>query len=133
MKYLIDSHIGIWMVTQPKQINKNIRDLLLDSNNEIFISTVSFWEISLKYSLGKLNVIGASPEFFKKELDEACQVSILDLKIEDTLSFYKLEAFHHRDPFDRMLIWQAIQNNLKFITDDERIHKYKECGLKVVW
>lgn len=133
MSYLIDSHIAIWMVTQPYLIKTNIRDILLNTDNQILISTVSFWEISLKYSLGKLNIIGASPEIFKRELDVACQVNILDLKLEDTLSFYKLHTFHHKDPFDRMLVWQAIQNSLTFITDDEYIHMYKDCGLKVIW
>ncbi len=94
---------------------------------------ISFWEISLKYSIGKLHLNGASPERFKQELEAACIVTILDLKTEDTLSFYKLDTFHHRDPFDRMMIWQAIQNKLTFITDDEQIHKYTDCGLKVVW
>lgn len=133
MRYLIDSHIGIWMITQPNLIKDSVRDILLDANCEIFISTVSFWEISLKYSMGKLNIIGASPEVFRIELEAACQVSILDLKLEDTISFYKLSTFHHKDPFDRMMVWQAIRNNLTFITDDEQIYKYKDCGLKVVW
>jgi len=133
MRYLIDSHIGIWMVTQPMLIKKSMKDLLLNPANEILISTLSFWEISLKYSIGKLHLHGASPEMFKQELEASCIVSILDLKLEDTLSFYKLEAFHHRDPFDRMMVWQAIRNNLTFITDDVQIHKYTDCGLKVVW
>ena len=133
MRYLIDSHIGIWMVTQPTLIKDEIKDLLLNQENEISISTVSFWEISIKYSLGKLNLNVASPETFKRELELACKVSVLDLNLEDTLTFYKLKTFHHKDPFDRMMIWQAIQNNLTFITDDEQIHKYTDCGLKVIW
>lgn len=133
MRYLIDSHIGIWMVTEPKMIRENIKNLVLDQENEILVSTVSFWEISLKYSLGKLSLNGASPEMFKRELEDACKVSILDLNIADSLSFYNLKSFHHKDPFDRMMIWQAIQNNLTFITDDEQIHKYVDCGLKVIW
>ncbi|MBK8053294.1 MAG: type II toxin-antitoxin system VapC family toxin [Saprospiraceae bacterium] len=133
MNYLIDSHIGIWMVTQPGMIRTSIKDILLNQENEIFISTVSFWEFSLKYSLGKLSLNGATPETFKRELEMACKVSILDLNLSDTVSFHNLRSFHHKDPFDRMLIWQAIQNNMTFITDDEQIHKYKDCGLKVVW
>jgi PIN domain nuclease of toxin-antitoxin system len=133
MKYLIDSHIGIWMVTQPDLIRSNIKDILLNQENDILISTISFWEVSLKYSLGKLSLNGATPETFKRELESACKASILDLNLKDTISFHRLNAFHHRDPFDRMLIWQAIQNNLTFITDDEHIHQYKDCGLKVIW
>jgi PIN domain nuclease of toxin-antitoxin system len=133
MKYLIDSHIGIWMVAEPTMIRASIKDLVLNQENQILISTVSFWEISLKYSLGKLNLNGATPETFQRELEMACKVSIFDLNLSATISFHNLRSFHHKDLFDRMLIWQAIQNNLTFITDDEQIHKYKDCGLKVVW
>lgn len=133
MRYLIDTHIGIWMVTQPQLIKDNIKELLLNQNNEILISAVSFWEISIKYSLGKLSLKGASPEILKRELEIACGVFLLDLNFEDTLTFYKLTENHHKDPFDRMMIWQALQNKLTFITDDEKIHKYTDCGLKVIW
>jgi PIN domain nuclease of toxin-antitoxin system len=133
MRFLIDTHIGIWMVTQPQLIKDNIRELLINQNNEILISTVSFWEISIKYGLGKLTLKGATPELFKRELEVACGVSFLDLHLEDGLTFYKLKATHHKDPFDRMLIWQALQNNLTFIFDDEQSHKYTDSGLKVIW
>jgi PIN domain nuclease of toxin-antitoxin system len=133
MKYLIDSHVALWLVLQPNQVKENIRNLILNNENDIFISLVSFWEISIKYNLGKLVINGASPEIFSQELSKACKVKTLNLTLEDTLSFHKLKTLHHKDPFDRMMIWQAIKNDLTFITDDVLIHKYTDIGLKVVW
>jgi PIN domain nuclease of toxin-antitoxin system len=133
MRYLIDTHVGIWMVTQPDLINENIKGILLNRHNEILISTISFWEISIKYSLGKLSLHGASPEIFNRELKVVCGVTLLDLNVKDAITLSNLKTFHHKDPFDRMLIWQAIQNNLTFISNDEKIHKYIDSGLKVIW
>ncbi|HMP30549.1 MAG TPA: type II toxin-antitoxin system VapC family toxin [Saprospiraceae bacterium] len=130
---MIDSHVALWLVLQPNQIKKNIRDLILNNENDIYISIVSFWEISIKYNIGKLVLNGASPEIFSQELSKACKVNTLNLTLQDTLSFHNLKTFHHKDPFDRMLIWQAIQNDLTFITDDTLIHKYTDIGLKVEW
>jgi len=56
-----------------------------------------------------------------------------NIHLEDTLIFYKLKATHHKDPLDHTMIWQALQNNLTFITDDEQIHKYTDSKLKVNW
>ncbi len=53
--------------------------------------------------------------------------------IQSNVSFYQLNTFLHKDPFDRMLVWQAIQNDLIFITNDANIYKYTDCGLKVLW
>ena len=132
MRYLIDTHIGIWMVIKPELLKDKIKDIVKNHQNEIFVSTVSFWEISIKYSLGKLDLHGATPEILKRELEVACGATFLNINLENTITHYKLTANHHKDPFDRMLIWQAIQNNLTIITDDEQIHQYKDCGLKVI-
>ena len=104
MRYLIDTHIGIWMVTQPHLIKDHIKEILLNQQNEIFISSVSFWEMSTKYSLGKLPMQGITLEILKDELERACGVFLLELNIRDTLTFCNLTEFHHKDPFDRMMI-----------------------------
>ncbi len=133
MNYLLDTHIAIWAVFSPDYISNSVKEILLNPKNEIFTSTISFWEISLKYGLGKLQLRGENPEIIKHELVNTCDIKIIDITLEDTLSFYKLTTFHHKDPFDRMLIWQALRYKLTFITDDQKVHKYADCGLLVKW
>jgi PIN domain nuclease of toxin-antitoxin system len=133
MKYLIDSHVAIWMLTKPEIINDQVKKNLINSDSQIYLSVVSLWEISLKFGLGKLTLKSANPEKLKSELELVCQIKVLDIDCNDAISFYQLQSFHHRDPFDRMLIWQAIRNNMIFITDDLQIQKYTDCGLQVLW
>ena len=132
MRYLIDTHMLLWIAYDQHKLSSHIKSILLDSKNEFFISAVSVWEINIKYSLGKLEIQHQSPEELFDGFNTYFKCSYLELTIRDTINFHKLTANHHKDPFDRMLIWQAIQNNLTIITDDEQIRKYKDCGLKVI-
>ena len=65
--------------------------------------------------------------------DTYFECTYLNLTLEDTISLHKLTTFHHKDLFDRMMIWQAIQHQLIFITENANILEYKDCGLKVIW
>jgi PIN domain nuclease of toxin-antitoxin system len=133
MKYLLDTHTLLWIAYNQHKLSNTVSDILKENKNEFFISTVSIWEINIKYMKGKLELKEKSPKDLFDGFDRYFSCTYLDLNLQDTISFYKLNATHHFDPFDRMLIWQAIQNNLTFITDDEHIHQYKDCGLKVIW
>lgn len=95
------------------------------------VSAISFWEIALKTSIGKMQLIGVSPENFPN----AClQIGfeIIDLQAEDTSTYHQLKATYHRDPFDRMLIWQAIRKGYTLISVDGNISKYQSEGLNVL-
>ncbi len=133
MKYLIDSHAILWIAFSEEKLSKNVKKILLDLDSEIYISAVSIWEINLKFSLGKLNLKGRTPSELFNGLDTFFNCEYLDLTKMDASTFFQLDTFHHRDPFDRIMIWQVLQNDLTFITDDEQIHKYTDCGLKVLW
>ncbi len=133
MRYLLDTHVILWLAYDDSKISKTVKEILLNVESDIFISAVSFWEIGLKYQSGKLDLKGHSPENLKAGFDLNFEFSELDLKLEDATTFYKLESMFHKDPFDRMLIWQALEHDLAFITDDENIKRYKEIGLNVVW
>ncbi|MCP4756402.1 MAG: type II toxin-antitoxin system VapC family toxin, partial [Proteobacteria bacterium] len=104
MNYLIDTHILLWSLFEPGKLRSNTRNALLDQSKQIFVSTISFWEISLKYSLGKLELIGdVKPE----DLVESCIESgfdILELDPLAALTYYRLPKTNHKDPFDRLLI-----------------------------
>ncbi|MES2331619.1 MAG: type II toxin-antitoxin system VapC family toxin [Bacteroidota bacterium] len=130
MKYLLDTHYLIWALTDTKKISKKIVNLITDPENEIVVSAISFWEISLKSSLGKLRITGFSPE----DLPSACLqmgFTIIPISAEDASKYHHLSASHHRDPFDRMLIWQAINNSYTLISADKTIRKYINEGLLI--
>lgn len=103
-----------------------------NESNDIVVSTLSFWEIALKRSVHKLTLDGFTPEDFVYA-SIAADFEILPLSIDLCSSFHKLSATHHKDPFDRMLIWQALHQKCALITVDRNIRKYTSEGLQVVW
>ena len=130
MTYLLDTHYMLWTVADTKKLSKNIKELISDPDNTIIVSAVSFWEVSLKRSVGKLNVEGFAPEVLPK----ACKQMGLEievLSVENCSTYHQLKATYHKDPFDRMIIWQAICNNYTLISVDSNVKKYTSEGLKV--
>ena len=130
MTYLLDTHYLIWAIADSKKVSKKVQSILINPDNRIIVSTISFWEISLKSSLGKLTIAGFSPD----ELPTVCEqigFEILSLTASDSSSFHLLKAVQHKDPFDRMLIWQAIRNKFILISSDDQINTYGSEGLKI--
>ena len=133
MNYLIDTHILIWSLFEPDKIKGTIQEILKDRNNTIYVSKISFWEISLKYSLGKFEIEGLHPEEIEKGTLKL-GYEIKDIETDELLSYYKLvQIKDHKDPFDRMLIWQSIKNKYILISRDSRIENYKDTGLKSIY
>lgn len=132
MSYLLDSHILIWSITDPEKLSAKVHGILEDTNNRVLVSSISLWEISLKYSLGKLDLQGIMPQQLT-ELIKQTGFELIGLLPDEAATYHQLEATRHRDPFDRMLIWQAIQNNLTILSKDSDIASYKSIGLKVIW
>ena len=132
MSYLLDSHTLIWSILDQEKLSAKVRSILEDTDNRILVSAVSFWEISLKYALGKLNLQGIGPEQLP-ELAKQTGFELIAVSPEETATYHQLEASWHRDPFDRMLIWQAIQNKLTLVSKDSHIARYKSTRLKVIW
>ncbi len=131
MKYLVDTHYILWSLFEPEKIKSEVLDIYNNDEDEKYISGINLWEISLKYSLGKLELNGLNPE----EVAAAALESgyhIVDLDYKVFTSYYKLpKKKDHRDPFDRLLIWQAIQSGYTLITKDSKIEQYIPDGLKV--
>lgn len=117
MSYLLDSHTLIWSLMDAEKLSAKVRSILEDTDNRILVSAVSFWEISLKYALGKLNLQGITPRQLP-ELTRQTGFELIELLPEERATYHEFEASWHRDPFDRMLIWQAIQNKLTIISKD---------------
>lgn len=132
MIYLLDTHYVLWSLFEPDKIAVPVRQILEDDRDSKLISGVNLWEISLKYSLGKLELGGTNPsELFDKLLEAGFEVAELENRLLAT--YYQLaKKDNHKDPFDRLLIWQAISNGYTLITHDKKIEQYRADGLRVV-
>lgn len=93
---------------------------------------ITFWEISLKYAIGKLELENISPEELPG-ISKETGFETLDLSETEVSSFHKLPKSSHKDPFDRIVIWQAILNDLILISKDKNFSLYEENGLKATW
>lgn len=132
MNYLVDTHTFLWATSSPERLSKKAGRILLNRDSTKYISLITFWEISLKFSTGKLDLKGRLPEnmpVMAKELG----FEVLALDTNTVSSFYKLPKISNKDPFDRMLGWQAITHDLQLITKDRGFADYKGYGLKTVW
>ena len=132
MKYLLDTHTLLWAVFEPDKLTKKVEKLIQDPTNQVFTSVISFWEISLKFNIGKLELINTSPETLP-EIAEEMGIEILDVKSDEAAGFYKLPRLAHKDPFDRMVIWQAILRKMMLISSDREFRQYRQYGLRLVW
>jgi PIN domain nuclease of toxin-antitoxin system len=118
MKILLDTHILIWWLSDASRLSQTEIDLITDSDNFIFVSAATAWEIAVKKTIGKLE----SPD----DLPAALAVNNfleLPITIEHSQKLYQL-PLHHNDPFDRIMIAQAISEDLTFMTRDAKIALY---------
>lgn len=122
MKILIDTHIFLWMLSCPEKINRKRRYELESPANEIILSAMSIAELMIKSSIGKINI-----EFDPIEMAKKMQVEILDFSGTHAMALGKL-PFHHKDPFDRMILVQAIVNKIALMSDDSKFLKYN-CNI----
>ncbi len=131
MKYLIDTHIFLWSLFSPEKIPRTIAKIIKEPGNRIFVSTITFWEIALKFSLKKLELKGITPGDLP-EFANKMNYELISLSAGDAASFYHLPRISHKDPFDRMLIWQAIRGKMVLISKDSKISAYEDYGLKIL-
>ena len=122
MRLLLDTHIFLWFISGDKRLPESMRDSIRDLNNEVYLSVVSLWEAIVKYQLGKLP-LPKPPETYLPKQRELHQISSLPLDEASVSQLAKLPAIH-RDPFDRMLICQAMKYELTIVTVDNVICEY---------
>lgn len=122
MNVLLDTHIFLWYITKDKRLSPGILDTIRRVDNRVYLSVVSLWEITVKYQLGRLP-LPQSPDIFIPEQRSRHHISNLDLDETSVGQLVNLPEIH-RDPFDRMLICQAIQHNLTLVTVDKDVQKY---------
>ncbi len=127
MSYLIDTEALIWYIDGTGLLPLKVRDIIDNRQNEVLISKASLWEMVIKISIGKLKL---SIEFDELEdFIEQHSFSMLDYEFRHLNSLISL-PFHHRDPFDRLIIAQAKTDNIPVVTSDSVFQQY---GIIVVW
>ncbi|MBO7583236.1 MAG: type II toxin-antitoxin system VapC family toxin [Treponema sp.] len=133
MEYLIDTHILLWAIMDSNKLSKKEQQVLSDETNTIFVSPISFWEIAIKHQNKKLN-LGKVNILHIPHIAEQLDFSLLNPEPYDYLTIGQIpQKENHHDPFDRMLIQQAIRNNLVLISKDEKFQQYEENGLQLLW
>jgi PIN domain nuclease of toxin-antitoxin system len=128
MKLLLDTHALIWFISGDKRLGKQAKEAFLNQNNMLFFSKVSLWEITIKISLGKLVLAERWLTLIEKEM-ASNGIQWLEIEI-DHLKILADLPFHHRDPFDRLLISQAISESMSIVSIDSQFSEYP---LDIIW
>jgi PIN domain nuclease of toxin-antitoxin system len=122
MRLLLDTHIALWALTDDAKLSAKARQLLSATENEIFVSAASLWEISIKHALarGEMPVSGEAALEYLRDAG----VQILPITAEHAVAVERLPALHD-DPFDRLLLAQAVTEPLYLVTHDRQIERYE--------
>ncbi len=126
MRLLLDTHTVVWVITEPERVAPEALGLIELSENEVFVSVVSPWELAIKLSRRRIEL----PQVFYETLRDG-QFSLLPVTIRHTEAIVAL-PHHHRDPFDRMLIAQAQVEGLTLVTSNREIRRYPVSLLPAV-
>ena len=121
MNILLDTHALIWFITEDVKLPRKSFALIANPDNTCFVSLATYWEIGIKYSLGRLDLNNSLEKVF--EIIEKSGFELLPITSSHILSASQL-PFFHRDPFDRILIGQAINESLHIMTKDSRFGNY---------
>ncbi len=123
MKLLLDTHIFLWFISGSNQLSTNFRYSIQDPDNTVYLSVVCLWECIIKYQLGKLP-LPESPEIYLPKQRKLHQIDSLTADEASVAQLITLPSLH-RDPFDRLLICQALQHNLTIVTADAAVMAYQ--------
>lgn len=122
MRLLLDTHTFLWYITDDPRLSRIAAESIQDEGNEIFLSVVSVWEALAKHQLGKLPLPTPADQYLKSRRE---QHNIASLSFDEpSLSHLLRLPLHHRDPFDRMLICQALEHDLQVLTADALFEQY---------
>jgi len=123
MKTLLDTHALLWLITGDPRLSKTARKAFVDQENDLFFSSAGFWEICIKKSLGKLSLRPGWLTIIRDEMT-ASAIHWLPVEMTHCAELTRL-PFYHRDPFDRMLVAQAIVENMQILSSDRRLSDYE--------
>jgi len=128
MKYLMDTHAILWISNDDSRLTKKVREIFLNADSEILISLASIWEMAIKISLKKLRVKNSLNYFVDNDISNN-NIKIMNIEL-DHLVYISNLPLHHRDPFDRLIISQAIKEKLPIISADSFFDLYP---IKRIW
>lgn len=128
MRVLLDTHAFLWWVSDSQKLSADARKIIANEHNAPVFSVVSAWEIAIKAGVGKLELPDTPEKFIIEQLSRNV-LEILPIQLRHALSVYSLPD-HHRDPFDRLLVAQAIREDLVILTSDPLLAKYP---VQTVW
>lgn len=128
MRVILDTHAFLWWIADDPQLSTKARDIIANADNEVFLSAASGWEIAIKARLGRL-VLPDRPDRFIPDQLARNRIESLPVEMSHALRVGNLPEIH-RDPFDRIIIAQAMIEKMSILTKDKEIPKYK---VKVVW
>jgi PIN domain nuclease of toxin-antitoxin system len=128
MNIIIDTHVFIWLDTQPEKISTTAMEICKNSHNQLYMSIASVWEMQIKMQLGKLKLDMQLNEMIEVQQQEN-DLNILNIYLKH---IYQLQALpsHHNDPFDRIIIAQSLLENMPIISAD---NKFKSYAVQVLW
>lgn len=129
MRVMVDTHTFLWALLKDPRLSARAKRILTAETDELVFSLVSLWEIAIKIKIGKLNAVGSSVAYIRDEMN-AYGMELLPLRYEHILSLESLPVSEHKDPFDRLLVAQALYEGLPVLTADER---FKEYEVKQIW
>ena len=128
MRCLLDSNVLYWMFSDRAKLTARARRILEDEGNELFVSRTSIWELSATVAAGRLAMPGSSIQSLLDQIERA-GLMVLELEDQYILRTEKL-PYHHSDPFDRILIAQALEDGLTILTSDAKFPLY---DVAVIW
>lgn len=128
MKLLLDTHVLLWSATDPQRLASGVRAALEDGTNDVRVSVVSAWEIAIKQSLGKLELPSPAEQWLPQVLART-GFEVAELGLAAALRVRGL-AWHHRDPFDRLIVAHALQEGCTIVTHDDAFAAYGVAVLR---
>ncbi|MFW2177555.1 MULTISPECIES: type II toxin-antitoxin system VapC family toxin [unclassified Moraxella] len=131
-RYVIDTHIFLWLIFDPKKVSRNNLTILENPKNDVFLCSSSLWEISIKFGLNKLKLNGLLPSELPN-LMKNMAIQPLDVSHLVMATLFQLPSVDkHKDPFDRLMIWQCIQADYVLLSQDGKFDAYQAFGLKLI-
>lgn len=128
MRVLLDTHTFLWWISDDERLSQKARRTIADGATEVLFSAVSSWEIVVKAALGRLEIPEPTSKFITAQL-QANAFGVLPLHLAHTLAVQELPD-HHQDPFDRLLMAQAVSERIPLVSGDRRIARYQ---VRVIW
>lgn len=128
MHVLVDTHSFLWFLDGSTELSNNARQVIADINNQVSVSIATLWEIAIKVNIGKLQLTRPFHEFITAQL-ALTKIEVLSVKLDHLIVVANL-PLHHRDPFDRLLIAQAVTENLAIVSKDAIFPRY---NVTLIW